>query len=252
MQKFEPLLGHYTPWLCYRSTKNTNLVYFSCNKCASTFYDAFFKKLNWIKTTTQDINWSSDYVFSYIRNPVVRHRKGIVTGLFNFFPEMKSVFVGHPTRLRFLANLTSIEAHSYSIHRMLGDNATHIHWIPIDTDLDHTQYTLNMLATHNENIDQETANWLTKSDKINESTIEEIEFYNQLHSIKTPPEILNYLDFDICLYDKATTPPPHIVAGKYYAERIQELLNQGLLQENAEKIVDIEVYNNIDRKKENC
>jgi hypothetical protein len=248
MQKFEPLLDHYNPWLCYRSTKNTNLVYFSCNKCASTFYDAFFEKLNWIKTTTQDIKWSNDYVFSYIRNPVVRHRKGIVEGLFTFFPEMKSVFVGHPDRLRFLANLTSIEAHSYSIHRMLGDNARHVHWIPIDTELDHTRYTLNMLEIHNENIDQEIANWLIKSVKANESTVEEIEFYNQLYSIKTPPEILNHLDFDICLYDIVTTPPPHIVAGKYYTERLQELLNQGLSQETAEKIVDMEVYNNIDRK----
>jgi hypothetical protein len=35
------------------------------------------------------------------------------------------------------------------------------------------------------------------------------------------------------------------VAGKYYAERIQELLNQGLLQNEAEKIVDVEVFTKI-------
>jgi hypothetical protein len=245
MQKFEPLLDHHVPWLCYRSTKNARLVYFSCNKCASTFYDAFFEKLNWSKITTQDVKWSEDYVFSYIRNPLTRHRKGIVEGLFSFFPEMKPVFVGHPERLKFLANLTSIEAHSYSIHRMLGNNARHIDWIPIDTDLDHRQYTLSVLAEHNENIDQETANWLINADKNNTSTVEEIEFYNQLCSIKTPPEILRYLDFDICLYNKATTPPPHIVAAKYYAERIQELLNQGLSQCEAEKIVDVEVFTKI-------
>ena len=251
MQKFEPLLDHHTPWLCYRSAKNANLVYFSCNKCASTFYDAFFEKLNWIKTNTQDIKWSDDYIFSYIRNPLIRHRKGIVGSLFYDFPEMKSAFVGHPERLKFLANLTSIEAHSYSIHRMLGDNAKHIHWIPIDTDLDHRKYTLNILATHNENIDQETANWLINSTKANESTVEEVEFFNQLYNIETPPQILRYLDFDRCLYDKVTVPPPHIVAEKYYAERIQELLDQGLCQEEAEKIVDVQVYN-IDRKQEKC
>jgi hypothetical protein len=252
MQKFEPLLDHHTPWLCYRSTKNANLIYFSCNKCASTFYDEFFKKLNWVKITTQDIDWSEDYVFSYIRNPLVRHRKGIVEGIFTFFPEMKSVFVDHPERFKFLANLTSIEAHSYSIHRMLGDNAKHVHWIPIDTELDHKQHTLNILAIHNENIDQETATELIKSNKVNESTVEEIEFFNQLCSIKTPPEILRYIDFDICLYNKVTTPPPHVVAEKYYAERIQELLDQGLLQDAAEKIVDVEVYNIIDRKQKKC
>jgi len=252
MQKFEPLLDHHVPWLCYRSTKNTKLVYFSCNKCASTFYDAFFKKLNWIETNTQEINWSDDYVFSYIRHPLVRHRKGIVEGIVNFFPEMKSVFVGHPERFRFLANLTSVEAHSYSLYRMLGENAKHIDWIPIDTELDHKQYTLNILTVHNENIDQETATWFTKFNKANESTTKEIEFFNQLYSIKTPPEILRYLDFDICLYNKVTTPPPHIFAGKYYAKRIHELLNQGLSQEEAEKIVDIEIYDNIDRKQEKC
>ena len=247
MQKFEPILDHHVPWLCYRSIKNTNLVYFSCNKCASTFYDEFFEKLSWIKTTTQDINWLDDYVFSYIRNPLIRHRKGIVEGL-NFFPNMKSVFVNHPERLSFLANLTSVEAHSYSLHRMLGDNAKQVNWIPIDTDLDHRKYTLNILAKHNENIDQKIATWLIKSNKVNESTVEEIELFNQLSSIDPPPEILRHLDFDICLYNKVTTPPPHVVAGKYYTERIQQLLNQGLSQEEAEKIVDVEVYNDIDRK----
>jgi hypothetical protein len=245
MQKFKPLLDHHVPWLYYRSPKNAKLIYFSCNKCASTFYDAFFEKLNWTKTNTQDINWSEDRVFSYIRNPLVRHRKGIIEGVFVYFPEMKPVFFGNPERLRFLANLTSIEAHSYSIHRMLGDTARHIDWIPIDTDLDHRQYTLDILAEHNENIDQETANWLINADKANVSTVEESELYNQLCSIKTPPEILRYLDFDICLYNKATTPPPHIVAGKYYAERIQELLNQGSSQDEAEKIVDVEVFTKI-------
>jgi hypothetical protein len=46
MQKFKPLLDHHVPWLCYRCPKNAKLIYFSCNKCASTFYDAFFEKLN--------------------------------------------------------------------------------------------------------------------------------------------------------------------------------------------------------------
>jgi hypothetical protein len=51
------------------------------------------------------------------------------------------------------------------------------------------------------------------------------------------------------LYKKATTPPPHIFARECYATRIQELLEQGYSQEDAEKIVDVEVYNtNIDRK----
>ena len=135
---------------------------------------------------------------------------------------------------------------------MLGDNAKLVHWIPIDTNLDHKKYTLNILAKHNENIDQKIATWLINSNKINESTVEELELFNQLSSINTPPEILRHLDFDICLYTKVTTPPPHIVARKYYAERIQELLNQGLSQEEAEKIVDVEVYDNIDRKQKKC
>jgi len=250
MYKFEPLLDYHTPWLCYRSTTNSNLVYFSCNKCASTFYDAFFERLRWEKITTADINWADNFVFSYIRDPLVRHRKGIVEGIFTYYPEMKQVFVESPQRFKFLANITSIEAHSYSIHRMLGYNATKIHWIPIDTDLDHRQYTLNILTDHNEIVNHEIKNHFMALNKVNESTVEELNFYNHLADIDPPPEILRYLDFDICLYKKATTPPPHIFASKFYATRIQELLEQGLSQEDAEKIVDVEVYNNdnIDRK----
>jgi len=250
MHKFKPLLDYHTPWLCYRSTKNSNLVYFSCNKCASTFYDAFFERLNWKKITTADINWSDDFVFSYIRDPLVRHRKGIVEGIFTCYPEMKQVFIETPQRFNFLANITSVEAHSYSIHRMLGYNATKIYWIPIDTDLDHRQHTLEILAKHNEIVDYETANQVITLDNANRSTVEELDFYNRLANIKTPPEILRYLDFDICLYKKSTTPPPHIFAKEFYATRIQELLEQGLSQEEAEKIVDVEAYNtnNIDRK----
>jgi hypothetical protein len=252
MDKFQPLLDHNTPWVCYRSNKNNNLVYFSCNKCASTFYDKFYKELGWEKITTADINWSTNFVLSYIRDPVVRHRKGIVEGIFAVYPLMKKVFLNDFEKLKFLANVTSVEAHSYSIYRMLGFNATKIHWIPIDTDLDHKQETLKILSYHNENVNQGTVEWFLSLPRDNESTVEEIEFYNQLRNISTPPEILRHLDFDICLYNKSITPEPHTINPKIYTAKIQELRNKGLTQEEAEKIVDIEIFDYIDRKQKLC
>jgi len=240
---FKPWLDQDVPWLCYKSTKN-NLVYFTCNKCASTFYDALFEKLEWKKITTIDVDWNKDFIFSYIRHPLVRHRKGIVEGVVNFFPYMKKVFLDDYQALKFLANVTSVEAHSFSIYRMLGDNALKIQWIPIDTDLDHKKETLRMLKLNNETIPVEIENWFAEQKKQNESTEEELKLYNQLSCMPVPPEIVRYLDFDMCLYDKVTTPPPHILAKEYYQRRIKDLLDQGMNQIQAEEIVDQEVYNN--------
>ena len=244
MKIFSPLLDRTTPWLCYRAPTTPDLVYFSCNKCASTLYDKLFEKLEWNKITTADINWDNDFVFSYIRHPVVRHRKGIVEGIFSFYPYMKQVFNNNLQHLTFLANITSIEAHSYSIHRMLGDNALKMHWLPIDTEVDHKQETVNLLKTKQQIVPTEVENWFMSLGKENESYLEELNFYNQLSSIQIPPEILSYLDFDICLYDKTITPPPHIIAPQYYSARIQELQVQGISQSHAEEIVDAEVYAN--------
>lgn len=248
MNKLEPLFDHDVPWLCYRSNKNLNLVYFSCNKCASTFYDEFYKKLGWREITTRDINWSEDFVLSYIRNPVVRHRKGIVDGICNYFPEMKHVFLDNLEKLKFLANITSIEAHSYSIYRMLGASAEEIHWIPIDTALDHRQETLKILSNHDEDVDQETTQWFLFRPKANESSPEKIELYNQLCSVSMPPEIVRYLDFDICIYNKATTPEPHVIFPELYKTKIQQLVDKGFTQEEAEKVVDVEIFQHTNRQ----
>ena len=244
MKIINSLLDHTTPWLCYRAPATTDLIYFSCNKCASTLYDQLFEKLEWNKITTADIDWNNDFVFSYIRNPVVRHRKGIVEGIFSFYPYMKQVFNNNLQHLEFLANITSIEPHSYSIHRMLGDNALKMHWLPIDTEVDHKQETFNLLKTRQQIVSKEVKNWFMSLEKANESSLEELNFYNQLSNIQIPPEILRYLDFDICLYDKIITPAPHIIAPQYYSDRIHALQAQGISQQHAEEIVDEEVYKN--------
>jgi len=248
MNKLQPLFEHDNPWLCYQSDKNANLIYFSCNKCASTYYNKFYENLGWKKITTREINWSEDFVFSYIRNPVVRHRKGIVEGIFSYFPTMKTVFLNDLDKLKFLANITSIEAHSYSIYRMLGLNAEKIHWIPIDTPIDHRKETLKILSDHKEEVDQETIQWFLSRPKDNESTPDRIEFYEQLCSIPLPPEILCHLDFDICLYNRATTPEPHVIFLDLYKIKIKELIDKGFTQEAAEKIVDVKIFNYIDRQ----
>ena len=66
-----------TPWLCLKDPKS-KLVYWVHSKCACSFYKKIFAKLNWTETTTTDIDWENDVVFSHIRDPLVKHRIGII------------------------------------------------------------------------------------------------------------------------------------------------------------------------------
>ena len=242
MTKFDPLFDHTITWMCYRSNF-TNLIYFPCIKSASTLYNLLFENLNWKKITISEINWEEDFVFSHIRQPLIRHRKGIVEGITYKFPYMMDVFVGNVENLKFLANLTTVDPHSYTIHRMIGDNALKMHWIPIDTELDHKQKTFELLLDHDDIIDTQTMDWFRMLGVINPSTEEETTLYNQLSAILTPPEITRYIDFDVCLYDQVVATEPHIKAGQSYQLRITQLLGQGLSQAQAEEIADLEVTN---------
>lgn len=225
------------PWPCYKS-RNTNLVCFIHRKCASALYDALFLKLNWMLSDTQQIDWDNNIVFSYIKNPKIKHLKGLTEGVFSFFPEMKEA-LSTPDGLRFLANVTSIEPHSYTIYRMLGNNSLNMTWIPVDTDLDHKEYTFDFFEQHGEPFLQEDKNWFLSLKKQNESTVEELDFFDKLSAQSTPPEIIRYIDFDQCLYDAITKPSGF--EPNNYSDRIQQLLKSGISQSAAEIIADKEV-----------
>jgi hypothetical protein len=227
------------PWACWKSE---SLIYFPHNKCASTLYDLLFLKLNWKKTTTQDINWSSDTVISHIRSPIVKHYKGIVEGLL-FFPEVFDFFkkISNIDSVKFLTCLTSIDPHSYTIYRYLGTNAINVHWIPLDTRIDHKKTLFEILETNNQPVPQDVQDWFNNLGVVNSATAEERWLYDRLIELPIQPEIKRYIDFDTCLYDRVTKSD-HIEP-KNYQLRILELKTHGYSQLEAESIADQEVFN---------
>ena len=192
-------------WVYYRS-RTSKLLYFSHYKCASTLYRGWFEKIGWEKVhlSLSEIDWDNFYVFSYIRDPIIKHRKAIV----EFFCVQKiddiiNVALKNDSRwLDILASITAIDGHSRTIRSILGEQAPlKIDWIPIDIEFDHKQYTLDILEANGEIIDDKFKQELINSNKINESTEEEEKLFDQL--IKIPPSwmILDYIDYDQCIYN---------------------------------------------------
>ena len=232
------LTDHMVPWLCWKSQ---TLIYFPHNKCASTLYDALFDKLGWTETHTQAIDWNRDTVISHMRRPIEKHYKGLIEGLKNF-PAVSKFFQETTDEdfIQFLSCLPSVDPHSYTIHRYLGDNAIKVHWIPIDTDVDHKQKLFEILEQNNQAVPQDVKHWFNELGVVHPATNAELDLYNQLMSLTISPEIKRYLDFDICLYDMVTKPKNF--EPKNYQSRINDLKKQNYSQIEAESIADQEVF----------
>jgi len=216
-------------------------VYFPHNKCASTLYDQLFKKLDWQRSDTQDIDWSSDHVFSHIRNPLDKHYKGLVEGL-TVWPEILEWFANTTDHnLGFLSHVMSIDPHSYSIYRYLGPKAMEVTWIPIDTGCNHQQAVFDFLCNHGVTVSDQIKQWFVSLGRVNPAMPHEQALYLRLRALPPQPDVLRYIDFDQCIYDRVTRSqgfePPQ------YRVRMQELLQQGLSQVEAESLVDLEVAN---------
>lgn len=212
-------------------------MYFIHNKCASTLYDELMIKLSWDSITTKNIDWHNDIVISHIRNPLVKHRKGIIEGLSTYYPEMASCLTTK-SGFKFLANVTSFDAHSYTIRQMLGKYAVMVRWIPIDIDLDHKKFTLELFEAHGAIIAQEVKHWFFELPKLNSSTEQELQWYNNLSSIKTPAVIARLIDFDLCLYNSVLVP----AEPDNFKKRVAQLVQSGLSHSAAVNQTDAEVF----------
>jgi hypothetical protein len=202
--KLKPLNCVKADWPCWKSL-DCNLVYWVNYKCASTLYRGFFHHIGWQETDSSQINWDSDYVFSYIRKPLIKQRKGIVENFFRsdtHFAELVNPIMNNPTALALLAQITCLDGHTETIQTLLGDNARCVDWIPIDTAFDHKSYTVNLLKQHNITVTENTQQSLINQGYANKSTKIESEMFQKLMSITTPPHILRYVDFDQCIYDQ--------------------------------------------------
>ena len=223
---------------CYKHP-TLDLIFYPHQKCASTTYRQLFEKQNWIYICITEIDWKKHQVFAHIRDPLVRHRKGIVEGISNYFPEVKEFFLTS-TGAKFLTNITIVESHSYTIEKWLGEeNAARVHWIPIDTDLDHVQETFNFLERQGAPVSDDIKQWFLSMPRLNESTPDEIMLYNLLMSHDVPGEILRYIDFDRCLY--ALVQDYYHFEPKNYRARVEQLKLVGLSEPQAQQYADREV-----------
>lgn len=232
------LKKHNSPMKCYKHPI-LDLIFYPNQKCASTTYRQLFEKQNWNSICITNIDWNKHQVFAHIKNPLTRHRKGIVEGICEYFPEVKKIFMT-PEGAKFLTNITIIESHSYTIEKWLGEeNATSVHWIPIDTDLDHIQETFKFLESKGAPVDDDIKQWFLTMPRHNESNPDEIMLYKLLMSHETPGEILRYIDFDRCLYglvlDRYQFEP------KNYRDRVQLLKVNGMSELQAQQQADQEV-----------
>jgi hypothetical protein len=232
------LKKHISPMACYKHP-SLNLVFYPHQKCASTTYRLLFEKLEWIHICITDIDWQQHKVFAHIKDPLVRHRKGIVEGICHYFPEVEDLFMT-PVGSKFLTNITIVESHSYTIEKWLGeDNAVLVHWIPIDTNLDHVKETFNFLEKNGCPVDNSIKKWFENLPKQNESTPNEIKLYNLLMSFETPGEILRYIDFDRCLYGLVLDH--YHFEPKNYRARVEQIKLAGFSELEAQHQADSEV-----------
>ncbi len=184
-----------------------NLFWFQNAKSASSLYMELLTKLGWQRCHFMDIKGDDNYFFGHIRDPLTKHRKGI-TEVF-FYREEFSVLrkrynlIMMEDWMTVISNLHSFDQHCMSIENLIGEKAKEVYWIPIDTELDHKTHTLELLDFFGQNVPSEIADWFLKSSRINPSTEAEEIFYQQLAKIQPSIWLIDFLDFDQCLYDTA-------------------------------------------------
>lgn len=226
------------PMICYRHP-TLDLVFYPHQKCASSTYRRLFEYLCWPVIDINDIDWTKDKVFAHIKDPLVRHRKGIVEGICQYFPEVKSLFLT-PVGAKFLTNITIVESHSYTIEIWLGrKNASLVHWIPVDTKLNHILTTFEFLKTNGAPVPENIKQKFLHMPKENTSTADELQLYNMLMAEPTPGEILRYIDFDRCLYAEVLNS--YGFEPNNYRDRVEQLKNSGLSELEAQTLADQEV-----------
>lgn len=205
MTSITPKIDQQVPWECYRCP-NTNLVYFRHMKCASTLYSMLFYKLKWEKTDTHHIDWNYDKVFSLIRNPLNKHRKGIVEYFYFYYRHgarsQIEIFLKNLDLIQILAQIPYLDVHSMSLYSMLGTNAELVDFIPIDTGINHKRYVLDSIKQY-VNIDTEIESWFLLLPKIGELSGKNNELFERLMQEPTPSQILRYIDYDTILYEIA-------------------------------------------------
>lgn len=131
---------------CYRAP-NSNLVYIRNEKCASTYYAGLFRANLWQKISISSIDWNTDHVFSFIRDPLIRHIKGLVEDMILLGCEWQ---LADKVGKKFWEELPWLGLHSIPMSIKFGAYANKINWIPLDAlDVKSEDLVAQLLAKHN-------------------------------------------------------------------------------------------------------
>ena len=231
-----------TSWACYKDPES-DLVYFRHSKCAGSFYKQLFLKLGWKKFTSTDIDWNKHIVFSHIRDPLKKHRIGIIEWFyFNNKTDILESNFENTNFFTMLSQIAYLDDHSLSIYEHLGTNSSLVHWIPMDHELiDHKQCTIEFIEQHSSLIDLAVRDWFAKLAPKYVSIGFKKKCYNMLMDLPVTPLILKSIEYDRCLYDLVTQ------SGNFepvnYQSRIKQLENAGHTNVDAQRIADSEVAN---------
>lgn len=237
-KEFRLVKNSTTPWACYKDP-NSKLVYFVHSKCAGSFYKQLMNELNWQQITSVDVDWNSDIVFSHIRDPLKKHRIGIVEWF--YFNNVSETLKNNATDMNFfqmLSHIAYLDHHSLSIYEHLGDNSRRVNWIPIDQPgVHHEKQTIEFIEQHSQ-INSNIKNWFLSLPPKHVSDGFKKKCYNILMDLPADPLILKSLEYDRCLYDSVTKKnyePPT------YPQRIDYLKSLGMTQIEAEDSADRDV-----------
>ena len=227
-----------TPWLCFQDP-NSRLVWWVHSKCACSFYKAVFNLLGWVRSTTADIDWESNIVFSHIRDPLVKHRMGIVEWFYQRRKEnMLEENFDNQDFFEMLSEIVYLDIHSMSIREHLGtENSKKIHWIPIDSEQNHLQQTVDFIEQHIA-ISPSIKKIILNMPPVHVSSQFKKQCNKKLLDIPPTPLITKSIDYDQWLYDRATKKN---FEPSTYPQRIEYLKNLGFSQQDAELQADTEV-----------
>lgn len=227
-----------TPWLCFRDP-NSRLVWWVHSKCACSFYKTVLNLLGWEQSTTADINWDADIVFSHIRDPLVKHRMGIIEWFYQRNNEsmLKENF-DNQNFFQMLSEIVYLDIHSMSIREHLGtENSKKIHWIPIDSEQNHLQQTVDFIEQH-VTISHSIKEAMLKMPPVHVSKQFKKQCNKKLLDIPPTPLIIKSIDYDQWLYDQATKKN---FEPENYLQRIDYLKKLGFSQQDAELHADQDV-----------
>lgn len=227
-----------TPWLCLKDTES-NLVYFVHSKCACSFYKQLFFKLNWKEISSVDIDWNNHIVFSHIRDPLTKHRTGIIEWFYH--NDKIDVLHENSKNLNFftmLSQISYLDHHSLSIHEHLGGNSELVNWIPIDQPgVDHVQQTFDLIEQHHA-INNTVKTWFRNLPPLNVSTGFKKQCVDKLMQLPPTPLIIKSIEHDNLLYDRVTKKNFEPMK---YSKRIDYLKSLGMTQKDAESHADQDV-----------